>query len=521
MPSAADIVFLALLAVLIFSPLSVRLLGDAGIGWHIRTGQQILATHSIPRVDPFSSTMVGRPWFAWEWLYDLPVGQLEARMGLNGVVWFTAVVIAAVFAVMFRLLVIRGANLLVALIFVLLAVSASTIHFLARPHVLSWLFTLIWFWILDSSEQECSGERGGHAQRRLWLLPALTLLWVNVHGGFLLGFALLGIFWLAAVWECTHIPPDRIEEALRRIAARKRAAQLLWVGLLSAAASLVNPYGWKLHAHIYSYVSDRFLMDHIEEFQSPNFHGIAQKCFLALLLVAIAALVARGRELPLSHSLTALLAVGSGLYASRNIPASSILLAMVAAPLVGKSLDRQFLTRMTVVDSGLRGHVSPILAAILTFCIAANGGRVGSSRVMDAHFDPRRMPVAAVDFLDRIINPRQGPVDQRANVDLVVVQGPILSPDYWGGYLIYRLSPKMRVVVDDRHDFYGAEFFKSYLKLVHGEPGWEDFLQQHPTGCVLAPTASTLATILIQSGRWRAIYGDEVATIFVPDHALR
>ena len=521
MPSAADIVFLALLGVLVFTPLSVRLLGDASIGWHIRTGQQILAMHSILRVDPFSSTMVGRPWFAWEWLYDLLVGQLEATMGLNGVVWFTAIVIAAVFAVMFRLLVIRGANLLVALIFVLLAVSASTLHFLARPHVLSWLFTLAWFWILDSSEQECFGARGGLARRRLWLLPLLMLLWVNVHGGFLLGFALLGIFWLAAIWECRHMRPDRIEEALQRIAARKRAAQLLWVVLLSAGASLVNPYGWKLHSHIYSYLSDRFLMDHIEEFQSPNFHGVAQKCFLVLLLAAIAALVARGRELPLSHSLTALLAVGSGLYASRNIPASSILLAMIAAPLVRKSLDRQFLTRMTVVDSGLRGHVWPILAAILTFCIAANGGRVGSSRVMDAHFDPRRMPVAAVDFLDGLVNPRPGPVEQRAFLDRVVVQGPIMSPDYWGGYLIYRLSPKMQVVADDRHDFYGAEFFKSYLKLMHGEPGSQDFLRLHPAGCVLAPTVSTLATVLAQSGRWRAIYGDEVATIFVPDHDLR
>ena len=59
------------------------------------------------------------------------------------------------------------------------------------------------------------------------------------------------------------------------------------MGLLSVAASLVNPYGWKLYAHIYSYLSNRFLMDHIEEFQSPNFHGIAQKCFLVLLIIVL------------------------------------------------------------------------------------------------------------------------------------------------------------------------------------------------------------------------------------------
>jgi hypothetical protein len=70
--------------------LSVRLLGDAGIGWHIRTGQLILSTHTIPRVDPFSSTMAGHPWFAWEWLYDVLVGWLDTVAGLNGVVFFTA-----------------------------------------------------------------------------------------------------------------------------------------------------------------------------------------------------------------------------------------------------------------------------------------------------------------------------------------------------------------------------------------------------------------------------------------------
>ena len=95
--------------------LSVRLLGDAGIGWHIRTGQLILATHAIPRVDPFSSTMAGQPWFAWEWLYDVVVGWLDSAAGLNGVVLFTALIIAVMFSWTFRLLLRRGTNVLVAL----------------------------------------------------------------------------------------------------------------------------------------------------------------------------------------------------------------------------------------------------------------------------------------------------------------------------------------------------------------------------------------------------------------------
>jgi hypothetical protein len=545
MPSAADLIFVALLCALVFTPLSVRLLGDAGIGWHIRTGQQILATHAVPRVDSFSSTMAVRPmsveplsveswsvkpwsvktWFAWEWLYDLVVGQLEATLGLNGVVWLTAVVIAAVFAWMFRLLMARGANVLMALVLVLVALWASAIHFLARPHVVSWLFTLAWFWILDSSERECwknSGERPQGLkpllktdalsqrwkrcatqnrvfQQAVWLLPLLMLVWVNVHGGFLIGLVLLGIFLLGAAWTWFKAKDARIEELLQKIAAGKRARSLAWVGLLSVGASLVNPYGWNLHRHIYSYLSNRFLMDHIDEFQSPNFHGAAQKCFLALLLMTMAVLVMRGRELRLSQGLTVLFAVYAGLYASRNIPVSSILLVMVVGPMVpAAGFGREFFERMGAVEAALRVHLWAILAIAFTLLIAVNGGRVGSTLLMDAHFDPRRMPVEAVNYLEKS-----------------ELKGPVLSPDYWGGYLIYRLYPKTRVVVDDRHDFYGEEFFKSYLKMMHVESGWEEFLRAHETSCVLLPRDAALASMLAVTKGWKTIYADDVAIVFV------
>jgi hypothetical protein len=504
MPSIADLIFAALVGVLVFTSLSVRLLGDAGIGWHIRTGQQILATHAIPRVDPFSSTMGGKAWYAWEWLYDLVVGQLDATLGLNGVVWFTAIAIAAVFAITFYLLMRRGTKLLIALIFTLLAVSASTIHFLARPHVLTWLFVLVWFCILDSSEQECFRGRSPATAGKLWLLPLLMLVWVNVHGGFLLGFALLVLYWLASLREWLRSRPERLEDALTRIAARKRSTQLLYAGLLCVAASFANPYGWKLHAHIYSYISNRFLMDHIEEFQSPNFHGVAQKCFLLLLLITVAALALRGRELRVSHILIVLFAVYTGLYSSRNIPVSSVLLAIIVAPLISVcALDFQFLKRMTALESTLRGHAWCILVAVVTFFIALNGGRVGASQCMDARFDPRRMPVAAVDYLEK-----------------QEIGGPILSPDYWGGYLIYRLylhpGAEARVVVDDRHDLYGEYFLKEYLQTMHVEEGWKDpFLNGRRVEWLVLPRNGALANALAKDSLWKPAYKDGVAVVFM------
>jgi hypothetical protein len=501
MPSIADLIFIALLATLVFTPLSVKLLGDAGIGWHIRTGQLILANHAVPRVDPFSSSMAGKPWFAWEWLYDATVGALEARLGLNGVVWLTGVIIALVFAATFSLLVRRGVNLAVVLVLLLLALAASMIHFLARPHVVSWLFTLIWFSILDSSERDLLSSRIRDYRRRLWVLPLLMLVWVNVHGGFLIGFVLLAIFGMSAVWMWLSAKNGLLEEELVRIAARRRSLDLLSIGLISLVASLINPYGWRLYVHIYSYLSSRFLIDHIEEFQSPNFHGIAQKCFLVLLLITLAALAARGSRvsLRLSGVLTILFAVYSGLYASRNIPVSSLLLILVVALLISwKTSVHGFLQRMQLMESGQRGHLWPIAAIILTLVVAANGGQIGSHILMDAHFDPKRMPIEAVDYIDKHH-----------------VQGPILSPDFWGGYLIYRLYPNQRVVVDDRHDFYGEAFLKSYLETVHAERGWEGFIREQRPFCVLLPKDSPLANLLLEDHDWKTIYTDEVAVAFV------
>jgi len=268
--------------------------------------------------------------------------------------------------------------------------------------------------------------------------------------------------------------------------------------LLSVLASLVNPYGWKLHAHVFSYLSNRFLIDHIDEFQSPNFHGIAQKCFLTLLLISIAVLIARGRNLSPSHILVVLFAVYAGLYASRNIPISAILLRMVIGPLMPASGSREsFPQRMLALEAGMRGHLWIIAGIVLTFAVIADGGRVGSARLVSAYFDPQRMPVQAVDYLRS-----QG------------AAAPILTPDYWGGYLIYRLYPQAQVVVDDRHDLYGQQFFRSYLRFLHAEEGWAEILREHPAGYIILPRKSASAVLLAGSPAWKRIFADDVAVVF-------
>ncbi len=383
-PSVSDLFFLAILFSFSTGVLSQKLLGDAGTGWHIRAGEQILATHSIPRTDSFSISTANKPWFAWEWLYDASIALVHQLLGLNGVVLVTAFVIALTFALSLRLTLRRGATLPVAVFLALLAAGASTIHFLARPHVFSWLLLVIWFELLD-------GSASRNSARLLWWLPPIMLLWVNVHGGFLLGFVLAVIFLGGKGFDYWRMPEQRV-------VFKPWINSLGLVTAVSFLVTFINPYGYKLHLHIYRYLTDRFLMNHVEEFQSPNFHGVAQRCFALLVLIAIATLALGRRKPQASHLLILVFAVYSGMYATRNLPASSILLLFIIAPLLSNWLTdtevcavlsrpwnrlQNFSARMTATESRLRGHLWPVIgtAALLldlfparTSGIAANYG---------------------------------------------------------------------------------------------------------------------------------------------------
>ena len=498
LPSASDMIFIVLLGSLCFSGLATKMLRDAGVGWHIRTGQLILSTHHIPRVDPYSSILSGKPWIAWEWLYDVIVSALDSAAGLNGVVWFNALVIAATFAATFHSMITRATRLFAALALILLAISASMIHVLARPHVVTWLFVVIWFRILDGSEQDSTGGKIAARSRWLWLLPCIMVIWVNLHGGFLLGLVLCAIFWCSALW-CWQATARTFDDTLLRLALGKRLRDLSAVTLLCAAATFVNPYGWALHPHILSYLRNPFLMDHIEEFQSPNFHQLAPRCFLVLLLVTFAALAIRKRALKASELLLLLFAIYAGLFASRNIPVASILLVLIVGPLLPPiSVLSKFSKRMTAVDSTLRGHIWVILAIIFVLLVDFNGGRFAGKVLANAHFDPRRMPVAAVDHLQRM-----------------GISDPVLTPDYWGGYVIYRLYPRSKIVLDDRHDLYGELVLTSYLKMYRAQPGWAEFLRAHDVTCVLMPRNAAISAMLSQTPGWNSVYSDDLAVVFL------
>jgi len=519
LPSVRDIIFIFLFWSLLAGPLSNRPLADPDIGWHIRTGELILATHSLPRTDPFSSTMQGQPWFAWEWMYDILLGILHRAYGLNGVVWLCALLVAAIFVLLLSQLLQRGTGLPLAIVLVLLAEAASAIHLYARPHIVSWLFSLLWFVALERWEQGDGREQGSMRRWILWFFLASMLLWANLHGGWLFGIALLGIYTLAGFVESVRATKN---DAFAAIRARHRARAMSVAWMASAVATLVNPFGWRLHAHIYRYLSDRYLMNRIDEFRSPDFHGWAERCFAIILMLVLIAFTGHRRKLRLSHLLVVLLAVYAGFYSSRNLPVSSMLLVLIAGPMLWENFvllaDKpgawqwvrnatarisKFSERMGAQEMLLRGHLWPVVSVAFAFAICLQGGWLGSRQLIHARFDPQKVPVAAVSFLQKEFEGAKSSTE------------PVFSTDAWGGYLIYRMYPGRKVVVDDRHDLYGSGRIRQYLILTQAEPGWQTVLEEWRIRTALLPADSTLANLLREVPQdWRVVYEDKVAVVF-------
>ena len=158
---------------------------------------------------------------------------------------------------------------------------------------------------------------------------------------------------------------------------------------------------------------------------------------------------------------------------------------------------------MTTQELDLSGHLWPVAATIAAFAICLQGGWLGSRYLIHAEFDPKKMPAAAVDFL------------QQENLEEPPVADPVFSIDAWGGYLIYEMYPARKVVVDDRHDLYGSDRIRQYVTLIHAEPGWQNVLKDWQVRTLLLPTDSTLANLLRElPQRWRIAYEDKVAVVF-------
>jgi hypothetical protein len=466
-----------------------KLFRDSDAGWHIRTGEAILATRELPRSDTFSFTRSGQPWFAWEWLADVAAGAAHRAAGLSGVAILYAGMIAATVWLWFRLHWTVDGNFILAAAMAPLMLTTASLHWLARPHIAGWLFLLV---AVAAAESVRPGFRPRHAVA-IFLGAAL---WANMHASFFLAPAIALIYAAGCAARPLLWNGSRPWEFAR-------ARWFLYAALVAAAAPLANPYGWNLYRHVFTYLADSDLLARIGEFQSFDFHAAGSGQIIAALLVGAAGgVVALGLG-RIEHFLLAIIFSALALRSARALPLAALVLLPLANGAITTALQR---------SSGLAPRFRALLQSFLEYSARLRAldtrfsGLALAPLVLAAAFLLLRLPAvqAATGF-----PPDQFPVAAYAHIP----EGArLFAPDKFGGYLIYRSAAKRKVFFDGRSDFYGADFLRQYGRLVQVRPGWQEYWESfHFTHALLPPDAPLLGAL--EASGWRVLYSDKTAVL--------
>lgn len=484
--SFLDCFFIALLCWLFIFGASgwIALLGDGDTGWHIRTGQYILTHHAVPTQDLFSFSRAGAPWFAWEWLTDVLFAGLFQWGGLKAIVLTTGALIGLFATIVLRYTLWRGANPLVALIMTLLVAGASSMHFLARPHVFTLVLVPVFIWTIEADRRKRT--------RWLWGLIPLTVLWTNLHGGFVIALACMGVLIVGCVVE-----------AWCKLAGWEPVGRYSILLAGCSLASVINPYGIQLHEHIFEYLRADWIKNLVQEFQAPTFRSEGQLQYEAVLiagLVVAGFLLARRRFV---ESFWILFLAHASLISVRHAP----IYATVAAPFVAGAISEWW----SAAAAGLKKSQALRILHQLGSDLSPGFQRVS---VWPAVFVCGLMLVGKPlhwpsDFPSELFPTAM--VHRHAGL---LTSGPLLTTDQWGDYVIYTFYPRQKVFVDGRSDFYGEALADQYVHLMQGSYDWRVIMQQYGFRLALLPSNWPLASLLKQDASWRLIDDDHAALLF-------
>jgi len=451
---------------------------DPDIWWHLGTGNWIVQHHAVPYTGIFSRTAVTRPWIAYSWGYEVLMSRAYAWFGLIGLALFGILLTVLVAFVLFCMLYRLSWDFWLALILAFIANVAFIFSLMPRPVFVSMmLFTLTLTFLLEA-------ERTGD-MRLLWWLPLVFVIWANIHIQFIYGLAVVGLFmginlvqrlasWLGIKLDFLQ-PPTLPLPGL--------------IGLFFAcfAATFLGPYTYHLYRVVAAYSNSHVPYFMIEELQAATFKTTDH---YALLLLTAAAFFAVGWPKKLSLFKLSLLVVASviGFRTARDV----WFLAICAAAFLADLRPREHPSAPVLKLPELAG-VGAVLA-IAIFLIAGNTG-----------FNTRD--------LDRAIS-RHYPVDAANFVRRYSFSGPLYNSLGWGGFLIWYL-PQYPVAIDGRNDLYGDELDLLTYDSFKGEESYKSDPYLNEAGLVLLPRDAPLANLLTIDPRFRRVYEDRLADVFV------
>lgn len=479
-PSILDVAFAAVFVWLVafsVSETGAGLLQDAFTGFHIRTGQYIVEHGAVPHTDVFSFTRAGQPWYEWEWLASVLFYFGFQLAGFKALIVGAATVLAASMLILVRHMVWSGANVFIAVCLMHVAVTVSSVHYLARPLIFTLLFMPLALWLIARDRRRPS--------RAVWLLVPLCALWANLHAGFAGFLATLAI--LAA--GC-------LVEGKRRSAVR----YALLAGLCFLASGL-NPYGFKEHLHVWQYMHDPTIQNLVQEFQPPKFQGFEGLYFEAMIVGSVVVMV----RLVMKREIASALMIGAWMHLALQSVRHMPILAIVLLPAAAAELAVlwRFLTgkkrSFEILDSIARDYreaVSRVSVwpALLVVFFAAGGSLIPYPR----DFSAEKYPVALV----------------ARNAGLLA-SSRVFAVDNWSDYMLFRLYPRARAFMDGRNQgFYGDKVPEEYMDVMYGRERWRAVLDQYGVNAVLVEDTSSIASLLRLDAGWKIVDHDKDAILF-------
>lgn len=450
---------------------------DPDIWWHLKTGDWIVEHKAVPHDGIFSRTAANRPWIAYSWGYEMLLSRSYAWFGLVGLGMFGILLTVTVAFVLFWMLHRLSGSFWIAWILAFIGSFAFLFSLMPRPvFVTMILFTIMLTLLLQA-------QRSG-SMKLLWWLPLIFFLWANIHIQFIYGLFVVGLFMginlLQRVLGRFGIEPKFIRLPTLPVSG------LILVLLACFAATFFGPYTYHLYHVVAAYSQSKVPYSMIQELLAFDFKSFTE---YVLLLLTAAAFFAIGWPRRLDLFKLVLLIVASAI--AFRTARDAWFVSICASAFIADLCTEPSAPGPVMKVSELTGVGS--LVAVLLWLIAVNTGF--NTRELDRAIS-QVYPVNAVNFVRRNS-----------------FSGPLYNHLDWGGFLIWYM-PQYPVTVDGRNDLYGDDIDRVTYNSLQGESYTSDpYLNE--AGLVLLPKHDPLAELLTIDSRFRLVYQDPLAVVFV------
>ena len=470
---------------------------DPGLGWHLQSGLYILNTGTLPVVEPFLATTENIPVVVYQWLSEVLFGFVYEATGWPGLYAFiTTFSIILIWGTLFSMLLQLCRSLYFSLALTTIGAALINIHLILRPVLFQMLFICcITFLFLIIYQRLKSAHKP--ALTDYISLAALIILWTNCHPSFVLGIIIAGIFIIAIAIDMLWANDFDFYTILASLPL------LLVAGL----ASLINPFGIRLHSFILSYLSDPDLRVQ-SEWLPPATGSLEWQLLLVLCFLFSGILFLERRQLKTIGVFPLFLPIPfvfMSFQSVRYIPVATIVILLCAAPILARILKRFFAALLDTDQAIYQYHrlhfallacliMSITGLTVLTNAVPVYAGSYGQTKKFYPH-----------DALHWIRNQAN-----TTGASLIILN----HPD-WGGFITLYGYPEIKPVIDDRFYLQSATYVRAHLELIKNPS--EKALRsvtQRTFDYAVFPNNTTLTSWLKLHYPSAIIYEDTTSVIF-------